>query len=61
MKELDVVKLTKEFSGLPCGTEGTIVHDYDGAMFEVEYFDDEGNTMDVIMTPKDQLVLVRKA
>ena len=61
MKELDVVKLTGEFSGLPLGTEGTIVHDYDGTMFEVEYFDDKGNTIDVIMTPKDQFVLVSKA
>lgn len=56
-----MVRLTKEFEGLPAGTEGTIVHDYDGTMFEVEYFDDKGNTIDVIMTPKDQLVLVSKA
>lgn len=60
MKELDVVKLTKEFSGLPIGTEGTIVHDYDGTMFEVEFFDDKGDTIDVFMTPKDHLMLVSK-
>ena len=55
-----VVKLTKEFSGLPIGTEGTIVHDYDGTMFEVEFFDDKGDTIDVFMTPKDHLMLVSK-
>ena len=30
MKELDVVKLTREFEGLPAGTKGTIVLEYDG-------------------------------
>lgn len=39
MKELDVVRLTKEFEGLPAGTEGTIVCEYDGKVFEVEFFD----------------------
>ena len=41
MKELDVVRLTKEFEGLPIGTEGTIVCEYDGKAFEVEFFDSE--------------------
>lgn len=35
MKELDVVKLNKEFKGLKAGTEGTIVLEYDGNYFEV--------------------------
>ena len=35
MKELDVVKLKREFNGLPLGTEGTIVLEYDGTHFEV--------------------------
>ena len=30
MKELDVVKLTKEFNDLPIGTKGVIVLEYDG-------------------------------
>ena len=30
MKELDVVRLIKEFEGLPIGTKGTIVCEYDG-------------------------------
>lgn len=37
MKELDVVKLNKEFKGLKAGTEGTIVLEYDGNYFEVDF------------------------
>ena len=51
MKELDVVRLTKEFEGLAIGTRGTIVLEYDGKFFEVEFFDDDGNTIDVFTTP----------
>ena len=47
MKELDVVKLNKEFKGLKAGTEGTIVLDYDGNYFEVEFFDDNNDTIGV--------------
>ena len=38
MKELDVVRLTANFNDLPVGTEGTIVLEYDGTNFEVEFF-----------------------
>lgn len=58
MKELDVVKLTKEFNGLSAGTEGTIVLEYDGTYFEVEFFDSNGDTIDVFTTPVDVLELV---
>lgn len=51
MKELDVVRLTKEFEGLASGTKGTIVLTYDGKFFEVEFFDDDGDTIDVLTTP----------
>ena len=51
MKELDVVRLAEDFSGLPAGTEGTIVLEYDGTHYEVEFFDADGNTIDVITTP----------
>ena len=61
MKELDVVRLTKEFKGLPAGTEGTIVLEYDGTYFEVEFFDDDGDTIDVFTTPANVLELVFKA
>ena len=58
MKELDVVRLTKEFEGLPIGTEGTIVCEYDGKAFEVEFFDTEGDTIDVFTTPVEVLELI---
>jgi hypothetical protein len=60
MKELDVVRLTKEFEGLPAGTEGTIVHKYDDSMYEVELFDKQGNTIDVVTTPQKVLELLEK-
>ena len=58
MKELDVVKLIQEFNGLPIGTEGTVVHKYDDAMFEVEFVDTNGDTIDVFTTPKEVLIVV---
>ena len=58
MKELDVVKLIKDFNGLPTGTEGTIVLEYDGTFFEVEFVDSEGNTIDVMTTPAGVLELI---
>ena len=58
MKELDVIRLTKEFEGLPIGTEGTIVCEYDGKAFEVEFFDTEGDTIDVFTTPVEVLELL---
>ena len=60
MKELDVVRLKEEFKGLPAGTDGTIVLEYDGSYFEVEYFDTNGDTIDVYTTPADLLELVTK-
>ncbi len=58
MKELDAVKLIKEFNGLPIGTKGTIVLEYDGTYYEVEFFDSNGDTIDVFTTPRDVLELV---
>ena len=57
MKELDIVKLNKDFNGVPAGT---IVLEYDGTCFEVEYFDDDGDTIDVLTTPTTMLDLVAK-
>lgn len=59
MKELDAVKLKKEFNGLKAGTEGTIVLEYDGSYFEVEFFDMNGDTIDVFTTPADVLELAK--
>ena len=58
MKELDVVKLIQEFNGLPIVTEGTVVHKYDDVMFEVEFVDTNGDTIDVFTTPKEVLIVV---
>ena len=58
MKELDAVHLIKEFEGLPIGTEGTIVCEYDGKAFEVEFFDDDGDTIDVFTTPAEVIELL---
>ena len=59
MKELDVVRLKKEFENMPEGTVGTIVLEYDGKAFEVEFFDADGDTIDVVTTPAELLELVR--
>ena len=58
MKELDVVKLIEDFKNLPAGTEGTIVLEYDGRAVEVEFFDEDGDTIDVLTVPADFLALV---
>ena len=60
MKELDVVKLNKEFKGLKSGTEGTIVLEYDGNYFEVEFFDDNDDTIGVFTTPIALLKTVKE-
>ena len=58
MKELDIVRLTKEFEGLAVGTVGTIVCEHDEKAFEVEFFDQNGNTIDVFTTPVEVLELL---
>ena len=58
MKELDVVELIKEFNGLPVGTQGAIVLEYDGTYYEVEFFDSNGDTIGVYTTPRDVLELM---
>lgn len=47
MDELQCVKLIKEFKGMPKGTKGTIVLKYTENDFEVEFFDDKGETIGV--------------
>ena len=53
MKELDVVTLKNDFNGV----QGTIVLEYDGTAFEVEFFDKDGRTLDVLTTPKEFIKL----
>ncbi|MBE6828424.1 MAG: DUF4926 domain-containing protein [Ruminococcaceae bacterium] len=57
MKELDSVSLLVDFKNIPAGTTGVIVHEYDGTAFEVEYFNENGNTIDVITTPSNLITL----
>ncbi len=59
MKELDVVRLKGEYCDLWAGTTGTIVLEYDGKCFEVEFFDENGDTIDVVTTPIELLELVQ--
>lgn len=58
MNELDVVKLKCDFHGLSAGTIGTIVLEYDGTVFEVEFIDNNGDTIDVLTTPAEKIELV---
>ena len=58
MKELDTVKLIKEFNGLPIKTKSVIVSEYDGTYYEVEFFDLNGDTIGVYTTPCDVLELL---
>lgn len=58
MKELDVVRLTANFNDLPVVTEGTIILEYDGTNFEVEFFDSNGDTIGVFSNTIDVLELV---
>ena len=58
MKELDVVRLTEDFAGISASTKGTIVLEYDGTHFEVEFVDASRDTIDVITTPAALLSLV---
>ena len=48
LKELDIVELIRELPEIPNGTQGTVVLVYPGGdEVEVEFFDQEGNTMGV--------------
>ncbi len=60
MRELDTVKLKADFEGVPAGTEGAIVLEYDGTAFEVEFFSDNGDTIAVLTTPADIIETIEK-
>lgn len=57
MKELDTVILIKEFQNLKKGTVGCIVLKYDDNNFEVEFFDKNGDTIDVYTITGEYLTL----
>ena len=55
MEELDCVKLIKPFKDLKVGTKGCIVLKYNDDDFEVEFFDDNDNTIDVFTISKEYI------
>lgn len=58
MKELDEVRLKEDYKEIIKGTKETIVLLYDDKNCEVEFFDKDGDTIDVIMTPLNKLELI---
>ena len=60
MNELDVVKLIKDFKNIKKGTLGTIVHKYDKHNFEVEFIDDNKETIDIYTIDDSYLECVWK-
>lgn len=61
MDELNCVKLIKPFKNLKVGTKGTIVLKYTENDFEVEFFDDNHETIDVYTITSDYLEVYWKA
>ena len=57
MKELHVVKLLENFNAIQAGTIGIIVLKYDEKNYEVEFFDTDGDTIDVLTFHADLLEL----
>ena len=60
MKELDVVRLKENFNGIPAGTEGTIVLEHDSTHFEVEFFNNNGDTIDVLTIPTEMIEIKKR-
>ena len=56
MKELDLVRLKEDYKEI---SKGTIVLIYDEKNCEVEFFDKDGDTIDVFLTPLNKLELVK--
>ena len=55
MNEFDCVRLTRPFEDLTVGVKGTIVHKYNDNDFEVEFFDESGDTIGVYTISSDYL------
>jgi hypothetical protein len=61
IKELDIVELTENLQRLPKGTQGTVVFIYpDSDKVEVEFVDENGNTISVENVSVELLRRVRK-
>ncbi len=55
MNELDCVRLIKPFKGLKVGTKGCIVLKYNETNFEVEFVDENNETIDVYTISREYL------
>lgn len=55
MKELDCVKLIKPFKELKVGTKGCIVLKYTENDFEVKFFNENEETIDIYIISRDYL------
>jgi len=64
MPELsDVVELTVDIPdhGLRAGMQGTIVHRHSGDVYEVEFTNEEGETLDFLALRPEQFIVVWRA
>lgn len=58
-KEYDVVAANKKLSeSVPIGVSGTVSMCYSDNDYEVEFMDDNGETLDVLTVPGDSLTLL---
>ena len=58
--EHDLVILKRDYGKIKTGTNGTVIFDYEsGGMYEVEFFDNEHNTIGVDRVYKDDLEVVK--
>ena len=57
-KLYDVVALTHDIGGMPKGTIGTVLIVYsDGKQYEVEFVDDDKNTLQILTVIADEIEL----
>mgnify|MGYP002625607205 CR=1 FL=1 len=61
MKELDCVRLVKPFKDLPLGAKGVVVLKYNDEDVEVEFFDENDQTIDVYTIPTERLEVTWEA
>lgn len=46
---------------LPTGSQGTIIHQHENNVFEVEFVDDNGQTITLETIPRNQFIIVWRA
>lgn len=54
-KEYDVVLAKREIENVPKSTKGTVLVVYDGQHFEVEFVDENGETINVLTVGFDDI------